>query len=133
MTELLLGVLLVLTLAWLVVRIRNNKAIAKTESSPKPDRMGVYHAVAIKYSENACDAAKALTGHRFLANKAPHLPLPECDFPDCRCQFANYDDRRSGNDRRSPFGSGRAPGSTGSYERERRERTDRRKKSDQRD
>ena len=126
MTELMLGALLVLTVAWLVVRIRQNKAATKAELKPQSKDRGEYRAVAIKYSENACDAAKAMTGRRFLSNAAPRLPLPECDFLECRCQFANHDDRRAGRDRRSPFDPTGATDGTGSYEKERRERTDRR-------
>ncbi len=37
MSELLLGALLVLTIAWLVVRIRRNKAAEKAERMPKAD------------------------------------------------------------------------------------------------
>ena len=78
----------------------------------------------------ACDAAKAMTGRRFLANAAPRLPLPECDYIDCRCQFAHYKDRRSSRDRRSPFAPAGATDGTGSYEKERREKTDRRQQPD---
>jgi hypothetical protein len=128
--ELLLGALLILTVAWLVVRIRQNKEAEKAESTPARKSTGKYHAVAIKYSENACDAAKAMTGRRFLSNAAPRLPLAECDFLECRCQFAHYKDRRASRDRRSPFATAGVSGATGSYERERRERTDRRKQED---
>lgn len=133
MQELMLGALLVLTIAWLVVRIRQNKATAIVESRPTAKDSGTYHAVAIKYSENACDAAKAMTGRRFLSSAAPRLPLPECDFPECRCKFAHYDDRRKGRDRRSPFAPGGPTGLTGSFQQERREKTDRRKDGDQYD
>ena len=71
-------------------------------------------------------AAKAMTGRRFLATAAPHLPLADCNFPECQCKFAHYDDRRTGRDRRSPFAAGGSTGATGTYERERREKTDRR-------
>ena len=130
MTELLLGGLLILAVVWLVVRIRQNKAATKAESTPNTNDQGQYHAVAIKYSENACDAAKAMTGRRFLANAAPRLPLPECNFLECRCQFAHYDDRRAKRDRRSPFARAGATDGTGSYEKERREKTERRKEPD---
>ena len=126
MTELMLGALLVLTVAWVIVRIRQNKAATKAELNPQSKIQGEYHALAIKYSENACDAAKAMTGRRFLSNAASRLPLPECDFLECRCQFAHHDDRRAGRDRRSPFDPAGATDGTGSYEKERRERTDRR-------
>jgi hypothetical protein len=126
MSELLLGALLLLAIAWLVVRVRQNKVAEKAASTPVPKHLGEYRAVAIQYSENACDAAKAMTGRRFLATAAPRLPLPECNYPDCRCQFAHYDDRRADGDRRSPFAPAGTTDGTGSYEKERRERTDRR-------
>lgn len=130
MQELLLGALLILTVIWLVVRIRRNKAAEKAEMRLAAPSTSKFQAVAIKYSENACDAAKAMTGRRFLANAPPRLPLPECDFLECRCKFAHYDDRRAGHDRRSPFISARATGVTGSFEKERRERSDRRQAGD---
>jgi len=126
MHELLLGALLLLAITWLVVRIRRDKLISEAESRPATKERSEYHAVAIKYSGNACDAAKAMTGRRFLSNAAPRLPLPECNFPDCRCKFAHYNDRRTGRDRRSPFAPGGTTGSTGSYARERRENPNRR-------
>ena len=129
MQELMLGVLLVLAIAWLVVRIRQNKA-ALSAPPKQVDKAGAYHAVAIKYSENACNAAKAMTGRRFLSSAAPRLPLPDCDHTDCRCAFAHYKDRRTNTERRSPFASGRATGSTGLYEKERRQTQDRRANED---
>lgn len=129
MYELLLGLLLVLTIAWLVVRLRRNKAEIEAEKQPKSQVRGAYHAVAIKYSENACDAAKAMTGRRFLSTAAPRLPLPECDYVDCRCQFAHYDDRRTGRDRRSPFAPAGPTGATGTFQSERRAKSDRRKQN----
>lgn len=130
MQELMLGALLILTIVWLVVRIRQNKAAAVAESQPTTKQIGAYHAVAIKYEENACDAAKAMTGRRFLSNAAPSLPLPECDHPSCHCKFAHFADRRAARDRRSPFSPAGPIGTTGSYERERRATSDRRKRTD---
>jgi hypothetical protein len=130
MQELMLGALLILAIAWLVVRIRQNKAAVKAESTRTRIEQGEYHAVAIKYAENACDAAKAMTGRRFLSKAAPRLPLPECDFPDCECKFIHFDDRRASRGRRSPFAHGGSTGNTGTFERERREKTDRRNRID---
>ena len=128
MQELLLIVLLVLAIAWLVVRLRQRKADAVEAKKPrKTDPRGAFHAVSLQYSANACTAAKEMTGRRFLSSAAPRLPLPGCDNLECRCQFSHHADRREGQDRRSPFGSRTYGGTTGSYQRERRERTDRRK------
>lgn len=135
MQELLLGVLLLLAIGWLIVRIRSNKQDTPTSSaSTRKAKSTAFHAVSIKYSENACDAAKAMTGRRFLATAAPRLPLPECGALECRCKFAHHEDRRAGRDRRSPFANRHYAGDgTGSHEKERRERTDRRKSDDQDD
>ncbi len=129
MYELLMGTLLILTIVWLVIRVRRNKVEDQKNKNCEVKIRSPYQAVAIKYSENACDAAKAMTGRRFLSSAAPRLPLPECDYTDCRCQFAHYDDRRAGRDRRSPFAPAGPTGSTGSFETERRDKIDRRKKS----
>jgi PLD-like domain len=128
--EILLGALLLLAVVWLVVRIRQNKAIEQLQATRKPKDSGKFHAVAIKYSENACNAAKALTGRRFLSSAAPRLPLPECDYPNCNCRFVHFTDRRAGRDRRSPFAPATSTGTTGIHEQERRERNDRRKEPD---
>jgi hypothetical protein len=130
MYELMLGALLLLTVAWLVVWVRQNKAADKAAMTPTTAAdTGKYHAVAIKYSDKACDAANSMTGRRFLSTAAPRLPLPDCDSLECRCTFEHFKDRRS-SDRRSSFSAGRATGTTGNFEKERREKTDRRKDGD---
>ena len=127
MQTVLLSVLLLLSVVWLIVRIRANKAEVEAENQPRiVDAKGAFHAVSLKYSENACNAAKAMTGRRFLSSAAPRLPLPDCDVLECRCTFAHHKDRRSGSDRRSPFTPAAYGGGTGSYERERREKRGRR-------
>ena len=123
----MLGGLLVITVAWLIVHVRQNKTATEAEAMPKPKTQGEFHAVAIKYSEDACDAAKAMTGRRFLASEAPELPLKKCDFDDCRCKFSHYQDRRSTADRRTPFAHQGKTETTGTFEREKRKKTDRRK------
>ena len=131
MNEFMLGSLLILTIVWLVLRVRRNKAARAADLRPTVKSTGAYHAVAIKYSESSCDAAKAMTGRRFLSSAAPRLPLPECNQLECRCKFVSYNDRRAGRDRRSPFAGGRTTGATGSYEKERREQSDRRKDAEE--
>lgn len=126
----LLFVALVLAIVWLILRLMRAEPKPPNLSAPQlKDVTSRYHAVSLKYSSSACDAAKALTGRRFLSEAAPRLPLPECDALECRCQFAHHDDRRSGKERRSPF----APASTsatGAHRIDRRQRKDRRKNAD---
>ncbi len=53
-----------------------------------------YHAVSLILPSNACDAAKALNGERFLASEAPIFPVDRCDVSSCSCGYQHYDDRR---------------------------------------
>lgn len=128
----LLGIALLLAIGWLILRIR----YGKTELAPKPaikspHKKVDYHAVSIRFEENACSAAKVMSSRRFLSNAAPQLPLPECDALECRCIFTHHGDRRGGKDRRSPFGTAVYGGDgTGSPERDRRARKGRRENAD---
>ncbi len=123
---LILGLLVAI---WWLLRKRRGES---TEvSSPKlrsKSSNSQFHAVSIKYSGRACEAAKKLTGRRFLATAAPKLPLPECDILECSCRFAHHEDRRTQKDRRSPFGPGGTAGSSGTFNAEQRAGSDRRRK-----
>ncbi len=124
-------VLVLLLLVWLFIRRR--QATGNDESQPanrERRKNSAYHAVSIKFSGNACKAARNMEAHRFLSSAAPRLPLPDCDVLDCSCRFAHHQDRRSSQDRRSPFGSHGFGGSSGKYAQEQREGKDRRKKDD---
>ena len=127
----LVGLLLVLLLLWLFIRQRSSQAAKR---SPRQvgnkfaaQKKSKYHAVSLRFSHDACNAAKALQGERFLATEAPTLPLPNCDAHNCECHFAHHDDRRSGKDRRNVFTAAGYSASTGRFAQERRTQTDRRK------
>ena len=133
MKELLLVLLLLLSIAWLVVRIRRGNAEIRAVQSPPAkgsNETSAFHAVSLKYSSNACDVAKAMTGRRFLAGAAPQLPLKGCDALECRCGFVHHSDRRSGNDRRSPYNPATYAGGTGTFKVERRGGRERRRTGD---
>jgi len=133
MKELLLVLALLLSVWWLILRIRRNRTEVRASRNPgtKPvDKTSAYHAVSLKYSSDACDAAKALTGRRFLSGAAPQLPLPDCNAAECNCGFAHHSDRRSGKDRRSPYNPATYGGGTGTFKVERRDRRDRRRPKD---
>lgn len=129
--ELLLVLALLLSIAWLILLIRRGKSEVRDASAVKHvGSTSAFHAVSLKYSNNACDAAKAMTGRRFLASAAPRLPLPDCDALECRCGFAHHSDRRSGTERRNPFTSIHYGGGTATLKVERRNRKDRRIRAD---
>lgn len=128
----LLVVLLALLLIWLVLRRRNGRPepVSNRLALPSTGPDAKHHAVSIRFEQWACRAAKEYAGRRLLAGEAPKLPLPDCDAAECRCHFVHYKDRRSGRDRRSPFGSDAAAAASGRFEQERREGRDRRKDPD---
>jgi hypothetical protein len=131
MQSMLLAIAVLLLIVWLFMRHRGKAEKEQQPTAPKDTGNTAFHAVSIKFDNNACDAAKQMEGRRFLSSAAPQLPLPECNGLECRCHFVHHKDRRSPRDRRSPFAAaGFGGGSTGSYEKERREREDRRKSAD---
>jgi hypothetical protein len=129
----LMALLLVILLAvWLFIRLRRTD----DPDPPKPRLRASatssdYHAVSIEFSGNACEAAEAMAGRRFLSTAAPKLPLPDCHALECECRFVHYQDRRAHKDRRSPFGPSGFGGGTGSLEQEQRAGKDRRNSGDE--
>ena len=123
--------LVILLLVWLFIRHRASSAARKPEPPTTARRKNTaYHAVSIHYASNACMAAREMEGRRFLATAAPRLPLPGCNVLECSCRFVHHEDRRTGKDRRSPFGPGGFGGGTGSFETEKRQGGDRRRRRD---
>lgn len=119
--------LLLLSIWWLVRKRRESQQEVATPALRARKKTTAYHAVSIKFQKEACNAAKAMAGRRFLATAAPKLPLPDCDAAACTCRFAHHDDRRSGKDRRSPFAPTQTLAGTGNYAVEKRKGEDRRK------
>ena len=127
-----MALLLVLLLAiWLFVRSRQvTESTDKSPATQSSNTNTAYHAVSIKFSSNACDAAKDMEGRRFLSTAAPKLPLAGCKVLDCSCRFVHHKDRRTGKDRRSPFAPSGFGGGTGKFEQEMRKGKDRRASTD---
>ncbi|MEQ8857666.1 MAG: hypothetical protein RIC56_03385 [Pseudomonadales bacterium] len=56
----------------------------------------LFHGIAIRPGENACDAALALSQERFLSEEAPRLPLTGCSKAlTCSCVYRHFSDRRT--------------------------------------
>ena len=109
------------------MRLRAADQAAEQPARPRRRKNTAWHAVSIRFEENACSAAHAMAGRRFLATAAPRLPLPDCDVLECKCRFIHHDDRRSGKDRRTPFGPAGRLSATGKFEADQRSGRDRRK------
>lgn len=105
--KLLVGIFVLLLLVGVVVRMRRREPAAPpAKTRVGPAALGAtskFHAVGIRPGPNSCAAAKSLQGQRFLSDAAPHIPLAGCNASSCRCRFVHFTDRRSGEDRRSPF------------------------------
>jgi hypothetical protein len=68
-------------------------------------RVSPFHAVEIRGTNDACQAAQDTNGERYLSAEAPPLPLGECDRPDrCQCRYQHYEDRRSDSRRATDSG-----------------------------
>jgi hypothetical protein len=66
------------------------------EPAPRRGSRQPYHAVVIAAPANACAAAQACKGKRYLSTEAPRLPLADCNSRRCECKYRHYDDRRGG-------------------------------------
>ena len=132
MKTVLVLLVLGLAIAWIFYRQGLDKPQRRREQrvSPAPKKKSKYHAVSIKPGAYSCSAVNRMAGQRFLASKAPDLPLSDCDADECDCHFVHHDDRRSGKDRRSPFTPGGIAAASGTYTGERRKGKDRRINSD---
>ncbi len=129
----LVALLALLIVLWFLLMRRSARPDTKAHRQLEQKNShagGEFHAVSIKFDADACLHAKALQGRRYLAREAPALPLKNCDADACNCRFVHHEDRRSGKDRRSPFGSGGMGAVTGRFEQERRQGGDRRKHDD---
>ena len=58
--------------------------------------VGPWHAVSVTTGQTCCESARGLIGRRFLAARAPRLPLPECTLAEaCACKYKHHEDRRA--------------------------------------
>lgn len=67
---------------------------------PAPDTEA-YKAVRLQICNRPCVAAMELRGQSLLKAEAPQLPLSGCNRA-CGCRYEALDDRRAGQDRRTP-------------------------------
>lgn len=96
MTSLTVWIIVLLLAAVAAARfIRRTEIRQAAQDAPLPDAPAQpYRCVSISPQGKACAVARRLDGLRFLADKAPRLPLPGCAAERCSCVYAHYDDRR---------------------------------------
>lgn len=87
---------------WLYWKFLRKPAAARRQVQAGPQE-NPYQAIEVRAGLMACEAASAMAGQRILSDRAPELPLPDCDQKNCHCRYVHLDDRRSGEERRLPF------------------------------
>lgn len=70
-----------------------SKPAATVAAKPVP-RFDAVEVVPAAYG--ACAAVREIAGQRFLGNRVPKLPLPDCDRSKCECSYRRHKDRRAG-------------------------------------
>lgn len=75
----------------------SNPSAPRVKEGTRAKEGGRFAAVQIRPRLEACRAAQAIEGVRFLAKDAPALPLPKCsEKKTCSCVFSKLPDRRTG-------------------------------------
>ncbi len=62
-----------------------------------------FAAVTIRPGDSPCHSVLQVTHERYLAVRAPRLPLVGCDKDKCDCRYNRHSDRRAPGDRRDNF------------------------------
>lgn len=107
---LLLGVALGIASPFMVLQLQRRRdavrgglspgTIAADEARPR----NPFAAVSIRpAADSPCDAVLKMHHQRYLAVRAPSLPVPGCDRQKCGCRYIRYADRRASADRRDVF------------------------------
>ncbi|MBM4197361.1 MAG: hypothetical protein FJ197_09760 [Gammaproteobacteria bacterium] len=62
-----------------------------------------FAAVSVRPCDDPCNAVLQMNHVRYLAVRAPRLPVAGCDKQQCDCRYQRHADRRSPGDRRDNF------------------------------
>jgi hypothetical protein len=134
MPSILLSIVIICLLAGLIIygfkpydyggNVKRFKKPAKIDDNSDSSSDTRWRSVKIRPGMSPCRPVAEITGHIFLAQDAPSLPLANCTKKNCRCRYVFLEDRRSGEDRRLELA--RFGDLMSDYERERRRVTGRR-------
>lgn len=86
---------------WYAMRESERRLKELLESSEVALAKPSYRCVRIETGATACQSIQMFVAKPILVNDAPRLPLLGCNVAQCDCKFIRYDDRRSGEDRRT--------------------------------
>lgn len=94
-SEIVLMLGLVAFLGYFALKRREREKTVGAAAVEEDSRTPTFHAVEVRSTREACAAARAIRGKRFLSAEAPLLPLESCNRRACTCVYAHYEDRRS--------------------------------------
>jgi hypothetical protein len=97
---------------FVLIQFQRRRDAARVNASSRPaDRKQIvrprnpFAAVSIQPDMlSPCEAVLKVQARRFLAMRAPGLPLSECGRKKCGCRYVRHSDRRSHEDQRDHFG-----------------------------
>ena len=98
---LILAIILLVLCFWLVSKL-SEASLKKTLQKESDESLFApqYRCVVFSAGSHSCKSALAYQTKPILLSSAPELPLKGCNAEKCTCGLLQYDDRRTGNDRR---------------------------------
>ena len=101
MDSIILAILLIALCFWLFA-IFSDARLKKTLQKESDESLftSQFRCVVFSAGDNACKSAIAYQTKPILLSSAPTLPLKGCNAESCACGLLQYEDRRTGNDRR---------------------------------
>jgi hypothetical protein len=100
--DLIILAIIMLGLCFWLVSIISEARLKKTLQKESDESLFTpqFRCVVFSAGNHACANALAYQTKPILINSAPELPLLGCSAEKCACSLVQYDDRRTGKDRR---------------------------------
>lgn len=111
MSWIVLGLTLVVASPFLVVQLQRRRDMARAGVGATPVARAAaarphhpFAAVSVRpCADRPCAAVLQIQEQRFLALRAPKLPVADCTRKQCGCRYVRHADRRVPSDRRDNF------------------------------
>jgi hypothetical protein len=100
--DLIILAIILLALSFWFISLVSEARLKKTILKESDDSLykSQFRCVIFSPGNHACKSALAYQTKPILIDSAPELPLRSCDAEKCGCSLLQFDDRRTGNDRR---------------------------------
>ena len=100
--NLIIVAIFLLAMCFWLVSLISDAGLKKTLQKESDESLFApqYRCVVFSAGSHSCKSALAYQTKPILLSSAPELPLKGCNAEKCTCGLLQYDDRRTGNDRR---------------------------------